>query len=65
MSNLLATLIFSCIGAAAFMYGKRQVSWRPMLIGVVLMLYGYLVSNPLAVYGIGVGLTVLLFVWRD
>ena len=65
MGQLVSGLLFGSIGFVAFMYGKRQASLKAMLIGVLLMVYPYFVSNTLASYAIGVALTAALFVVRD
>jgi len=59
--NIMGGLLFSGIGFAAFMYGKRMGSARHMWLGAALMVYPYFVSNPLAMLIVGVGLTALLF----
>ena len=45
--------LFSVIGAAVFMYGRRQRRGAPTLVGVALMVYPYFVANTLAIVGIG------------
>ena len=62
---LLGGLVFGSIGFVAFMYGKREGSIRALTIGVVLMAYPYFVANTLAMYVIGLLLTVSLFIFRD
>lgn len=47
-------LVFSMIGFGYFRYGKRQSDGRAMLVGVVLMVYPYFITNSLAVVGVGV-----------
>ena len=42
---LLASIVPSSIGLVAFMYGKRQARAPHMLVGVVLMIYPYFLSN--------------------
>ena len=64
-ADLFGWLIFGAIGFVAFMYGKRQVSWKAMAIGAALMVYPYFVSNTIAMYIVGVVLTAALFVFRD
>ena len=64
-SYVFALILFSVIGGSAWLYGKRAGSWRAMTIGIGLMGYFYVVSNLWAIYGIGIGLTIALFVWRD
>ena len=45
--------LFSLIGFAVFVYGKRQRLIAPSMIGVALMLYPYFVSNIFLLVGIG------------
>ena len=63
-SNLLGGLIFGSIGFVAFIYGKRMQIWRPMFLGIVLMIYPYFVENTMAVYAIGIAGTAALFFLR-
>ncbi len=60
-ANLFGGLVFGSIGMCAFMYGKKQVEWKPMAIGILLMVFPYFTSSNLALYGIGSFLTVALF----
>ena len=46
--------LFSVIGMAVFVYGKRQRLGTPLLIGLALMTYPYFVASTVAVVGIGV-----------
>ena len=65
LAKIAAYIIFGAIGFVAFMYGKKNSSWRPMTLGVVLMAYPYVVSGTLALYVVGIILTALLYFWRD
>ena len=62
---LFAALLFGTIGFAAFMYGKKAASWRPMTVGVALMIYPYFISEVWLLYVIGSTLCAMLFFWRD
>jgi hypothetical protein len=64
-AEILADLIFGVIGMAAFAYGRKQGQWKTSLLAVVLMCYPYFVSGTLLLYGIGVGLTIALFIFHD
>ena len=64
-ADLFGWLIFGSVGFVAFVYGKRQVSWKAMAIGVALMAYPYFISNTIAMYIVGVVLTAALFVFRE
>ena len=61
---LLGSVLFGAVGLGAFMYGKRMVLYKPMVIGVILMAYPYFVSNNLLLWGIGIALTIALFVFN-
>ena len=54
--------LFSVIGAAVLMYGRRQRRGAPTLVGVALMVYPYFVATTLAIVGIGALLLAGLFV---
>lgn len=62
---LFALILFSTAGFAALVYGKKTMQWKPMAIGVALMLYPYLVKPEWLFYLIGAALTAALFVFRD
>ncbi len=64
-ANLIGGTIFSGVGLAAFIYGKKQVSFKPMIIGAVLMGYPFFITNTVAIYAVGAVLTVALFVFND
>ena len=51
---LLLSSLFSLIGAAVCVYGRRQRLVVPTIIGIVLMLYPYFVGSIAALVGIGV-----------
>src|ERR1700760_3123764 len=46
-ANLIGGFIFGSIGFVAFIYGKRLNLWKPMFIGLALMVYPYFVSSDL------------------
>lgn len=52
-------VLFSSIGLAYFIYGKKITNPVFRLTGVGLMIYPLFVSNTWGVVGIGVGLTLL------
>jgi hypothetical protein len=49
-------LVFSSIGAGYFIYGRKQGRILPLVCGLLLMLYPYLVGNAWAMIAIGVAL---------
>ena len=65
IAKIMAYVIFSSIGFIAFMYGKKNEEWRPLVIGIVLMGYGYFLSNTVALYIVGCLLTAGLYFWRE
>lgn len=64
-ANLIGGLLFGSIGFVAFIYGKRTHVWKPMFLGLALMVYPYFVENDIALFGIGVVGTAALFLFRD
>jgi hypothetical protein len=61
-SWLMWSSLFSLIGFAVLVYGRRQRRGAPVLFGIALMVYPYFVSSVLAIVGIGVLLLVALVV---
>jgi len=64
-TNLIVGFIFSGIGLVAFVYGKKEGSYRPLSIGIALMVYPYFFTSTFWLYAIGIGLCSLLYFWRD
>ena len=63
--NIFGGIIFSIIGWYAFWYGKKEKSWRPMVIGISLMVYPYFVTNTFLAFAVGIALTAALYFWRE
>ncbi len=63
--NLLAGFIFGVIGYGVLMYGRKLQRWKPISIGLALMIYPYFVYNRWALWGVGIGLLVLLGFHHD
>jgi hypothetical protein len=64
-ANLVGSLLFGAVGLVAFIYGKRMVLYRPMLIGIVLMVYPYFVPQTWLIYAIGCVLCLMLYHFRS
>lgn len=64
-AKIFACIIFSTIGFVAFVYGKKNKFWRPMIIGVVLMTYPYFISGTFFLYLVGIVLIASLYFWRE
>ena len=62
---LFAGIVFGLIGLVAFNYGRKNILVGPMVTGVALMVFPYVVSQTWAVYLVGLGLCVVLYFWRD
>ena len=58
-STILVSLLFSAVGMAYFVYGKKQSNFQFMLIGIILMVYTYFVSSVPLAWIIGIILTVM------
>ncbi len=63
--NLFLGLIFSSIGLAYFIYGKKQQMFVPLLVGIALMGYTFFVSDWIAIVAIGVVLSALPYFFRS
>ena len=62
---LFGSLLFGAIGLGVFIYGKKMVLWKPMVIGVALMAYPYFVPQTWLLYTIGCALCLGLYFFRD
>ena len=65
MAKMLSYFIFGGIGFVAFVYGKKNSFFKPMLIGIVLNVYPYFIASTLLIYIVGIAFTAALFMWRD
>ena len=63
-ANLIGGCVFGSIGFVAFIYGKRMNLWKPMLLGIALMVYPYFISDDLLLIAIGAIGTAGLFFLR-
>jgi hypothetical protein len=61
---LFASLLFSAIGMGALVYAKKMSAFKPALLGVALMAYPYFLSDNLLLWGVGIALTIALFVFN-
>ena len=62
---LLGSILFGAVGLGAFLYGKRLVLYKPMVIGVALMAYPYFVPQVWLMYTIGCALCLGLCLFRE
>ncbi len=64
-AQLFAGLFFGLVGLVGFNYGRKQMLWRPLLVGLALMVFPYFVSEIWLLYAIGAGLCAALWFWRE
>lgn len=63
--NILAGFIFGTIGWGALSYGRKLERWKPVTIGLALMIYPYFIFNRWLLWGIGTALLVTLWFHHD
>lgn len=61
---LFGSVLFGAIGLGAFIYGKRMLLWKPLVIGIVLMAFPYFVPKTWLLYTAGCALSLGLYVFR-
>ena len=64
-ANLIGGLVFGSIGFVAFIYGKRLNLWKPMILGIALMVYPYFISDNAVMFVVGIFGSTALFFLRD
>ena len=64
-AKIFACVIFGAVGFAAFLYGKKNQFFRPMIIGFALMAYPYFISGTFFLYFVGIIFTAALYFWRE
>jgi hypothetical protein len=62
---LVGMVIFSSFGVWALKEGRREANIKQLLLGIVLLVYSYMTSDPWLVWGIGIALMVAVFKVRD
>jgi hypothetical protein len=62
---IIGSIIFGLIGFVAFRQGRKRGHKPYLWLGLVLMLYPYLISNTWLLYAVGVGLCVALALLRE
>jgi hypothetical protein len=61
---LLWGVLFGSIGLGFFIYGRKQSAPVPLLCGIALMVFPYMVTNRLLLVGIGVVLCAIPYFFR-
>ena len=62
---LVGLLLFSILGFAAYRHGKRTEQPVARLGGIALMFYSYAVSATWALYAVGAGICLAIYLLRD
>lgn len=62
---LFAGILFGSIGAAAFLYGKKQARWQPLVLGLALVMVTFIISDTVLLYAAGAALCAALFWFRE
>jgi hypothetical protein len=63
-STLLWGALFSAIGFAFFLYGRKQRAPIPLVCGIALMIYPYFIPNVFALVAIGIALAAIPYFFR-
>jgi hypothetical protein len=61
----IANILFGIIGWYAFIHGKKEKNYRPMVIGITLMVYPYFITNTFWAFAVGFALCAALYFWRE
>lgn len=64
-ANIFGSILFGSIGFGAFIYGRKVSATSPLIIGLILMVYPYFISETWLLYAIGVIMTTSLYFFRD
>ena len=65
ISSFIAGSVFGLIGLLAFLRGRKAGHAPTLIISIALMVYPFFVTQPLAAWLVGLGLTGGLFFFRD
>jgi integral membrane sensor domain MASE1 len=65
VNNMIVSVVFGIIGFGAFRYGKGMEYWKPLAIGIVLMMYPLFTPNWIWTLAVGLILVVLLWFYHD
>ncbi len=63
--NILAGFIFGMIGLGSWRYGRALDRWKPVAIGLALMIYPYFTPHAWLTWTVGLVLIVLLWFHHD
>ena len=63
--TLLGGFVFGTIGMGSFAYGRSLDRWKPKVLGILLMIYPYFITNRWAMWAVGVILCGTLWFHHD
>ena len=63
-TSILLGMLFGAVGFGYVIYGRRQHAGVPLLVGVVLMVCPYVISNPYGLAAAGAVLAAIPWVYR-
>jgi hypothetical protein len=63
-SSLLWGWLFGSVGLGLFVYGKKQKAVVPLVCGLALMVFPYLISNTILLVAVGVALVAIPYFVR-
>lgn len=64
MAAVLWSVLFGSIGLGYFMYGRKQKATVPLVCGLLLMVYPYVIANAVAIFVVGVVITAVPYFYR-
>lgn len=64
-ASLLFYMITGSIGTAYFIYGKKKGNFTAVMSGIGLFVFPYFVTNTYAVFGVGLVLIALPFIFKE
>ncbi len=64
-SYFMGQIVFGALGTGAFIYGKNVGRGKPLLIGLALATFGFLVTDTTWLWVIGGALTLMLMMGKE
>ena len=65
VTSLMLSVFFGALGAGYVVYGRKQRALPPLLSGVALMVFPYLVTGGLMTLLVGAAIAVVPYFWRN
>jgi hypothetical protein len=64
-SNLLSTLLISCLGMGFFLYGKKAGRLYPLLAGIAMSIYPFFIASCITLWVLTGAICAVLYVLRE